>query len=163
TATDLLASDKTEGPRFFEVWNTEPGMNNLGGGGKPSTEQIWDAVLSSGRMMYGTAVDDSHHFYEFIASRETGAALSNPGKAWIMVRASELSVKALLEAMNRGDFYASTGVTFESYEVTTKAIRIGLSDQTHDLGWSLPGANPELYRTEFIGKGGQVLKIDESL
>jgi hypothetical protein len=163
TAADLLASDKTEGPRFFEVWNTEPGMNNLGGGGKPSTEQIWDAVLSSGRVLYGVAVDDCHHFYEFISSREAGAPLSNPGKAWIMVRASELSVRALLDAMNRGDFYASTGVTFESYEVTANGVRIGLSDQTHDLGWSLPGANPELYRTEFIGKGGQVLKVDETL
>ena len=52
---------------------------------------------------------------------------------------------------------------FESYEVTARRIRIDLSDQTHDLGWSLPGANPELYRTEFIGKGGRVLKVDESL
>jgi hypothetical protein len=163
TATDLLASDKTQGPRFFEVWNTEPGMNNLGGGGKPSTEQIWDAVLSSGRLLYGTAVDDCHHFYEFVSSREAGAPLSNPGKAWIMVRASDLSVKAILDAMNRGDFYASTGVTLETYEVTANDIRIDLSNQTHDLGWSMPGANPALYRTEFIGHGGQVLKTDESL
>jgi len=163
TAADLLASDKVAGPRFFEVWNTEPGMNNLGGGGKPSTEQIWDDVLSAGRVMYGTAVDDSHHFYEFSSSRQMGERLSNPGKAWIMVRASELSVRAVLEAMNRGDFYASTGVVLESYEASTTGIRIGLSDQTHDLGWSLPGANPQLYRTEFIGKDGKVLKHDESL
>jgi hypothetical protein len=27
----------------------------------------------------------------------------------------------------------------------------------------LPGANPELYRTEFIGQNGKVLKTDESL
>jgi hypothetical protein len=163
TAADLLASDKTAGPRFFEVWNTEPGMNNLGGGGKPSTEQIWDAVLSTGRVMYGTAVDDSHHFYEFVASRETRAPLSNPGRAWIMVRAPELSVPALIAAMNRGDFYATTGVAIESYDVTTTGIRIRLNDSTHDLGWSLPGANPQLYRTEFIGKDGKAVKVDESL
>jgi len=163
TAADLLASDKTAEPRFFEVWNTEPGMNNLGGGGKPSTEQIWDAVLSTGRVMFGTAVDDSHHFYEFVASRETRTPLSNPGRAWIMVRAQELSVPALIAAMNRGDFYASTGVTIESYDVTTTGIRIRLNDSTHDLGWSLPGANPQLYRTEFIGKDGKVVKVDESV
>jgi hypothetical protein len=163
TAKDLLASDQTSGPRFFEVWNTEPGMNNLGGGGKPSTEQIWDEVLSTGRVMYATAVDDSHHFYEFISSRGAGSPLSNPGKAWIEVRAGELSVRAILEAMNRGDFYASTGVVLEFYEVTSSAIRIGLSDRTLDLGWSLPGANPQLYRTDFIGKGGEVLRHDETL
>ncbi len=160
---DLLASDKVPTPRFFEVWNAEPGMNNLGGGGKPSTEQIWDAVLSTGRILYATAVDDCHHFYEFISSRTAGSPLANPGRAWIMVRARELSTQALLEAMNRGDFYATTGVILETYEVTAASVRIGLSDRTHDLGWSLPGANPELYRTEFIGKGGQLLKLDESL
>ncbi len=163
TPADLLASDQTPGPRFFEVWNPEPGMNNLGGGGKPSTEQIWDAVLSTGRVLYATAVDDCHHFYEFISSRAAGSALANPGRAWIMVRAGELSVRAILGAMNRGDFYATTGVILEAYEVSPAGIRIGLSDRTHDLGWSLPGANPELYRTEFFGKDGQRLKVDESL
>jgi hypothetical protein len=163
TAADLLASDQTPGPRFFEVWNTEPGMNNLGGGGKPSTEQIWDQVLSAGRVMYAAAVDDSHHFYDFISSRQTGSPLSNPGRAWIMVRARELSVPALLAAMNIGDFYATTGVVIESYEASSSSIRIGLSDRTRDLGWSAPGANPQLYRTDFIGKGGIVLKHDETL
>jgi len=163
TAADLLASDKRSEPRFFEVWNTEPGMNNLGGGGKPSTEQIWDEVLSAGRVMYAVAVDDSHHFYEFVSSRQTGSPLSNPGRAWIQVRARELSVPSLLEAMNRGDFYASTGVVLSSYAATSVAIRIGLSDESRDLGWTLPGANPQLYRTEFIGKGGDVLRRDESL
>ncbi|HZR18527.1 MAG TPA: hypothetical protein VFE51_14640 [Verrucomicrobiae bacterium] len=163
TAADLLASDNISGPRFFEVWNTEPGMNNLGGGGRPSTEQIWDEVLSAGRVMYATAVDDSHHFYDFISSRESGSLVSNPGKAWIMVRARELSVRALLEAMNRGDFYATTGVVLESYETSPSMIRIGLSDRTRDLGWSIAGANPQLYRTDFIGKSGEVLKHDETL
>ena len=163
TAADLLASDRTASPRFFEVWNSEPGMNNAGGGGRPSTEQLWDSVLSAGRVLYATAVDDSHHFYEFAPARETGRPLSNPGKAYIVVRALELSTKALIEAMNRGDYYATTGVALESYEVSPKGIRIGLGNQPRDLGWSLPGANPQLYRTEFIGKGGQVLKTDESL
>ncbi len=113
--------------------------------------------------MYGTSVDDSHHFYQFIASREIRSPLSNPGKAWIMVRAPELTVKALIEAMNRGDFYATTGVMLASYEVSPTSIRIGLDGRTHDLGWSLPDANPQLYRTEFIGKNGEVLKVDETL
>src|SRR5262249_23103263 len=141
----------------------EPGMNNLGGGGKPSTEQIWDAVLSAGRVMYGTAVDDCHHFYDFISSRETREPLSNPGRAWIMVYAEDLSTKAIIDSMNKGDFYATTGVVLESYQVTSKGIRIALSDKTRDLGWSLPGANPQLYRTEFIGRDGKTLKTDESL
>lgn len=79
-----------------------------------------------------------------------------------MVRASELSTRAILDAMQRGDFYATTGVILDSYEAGPKAIRIRLSQGTLDLGWSLPNANPQLYRTEFIGKDGKVLKVDES-
>jgi hypothetical protein len=80
-----------------------------------------------------------------------------------MVHAPELSVPALIAAMNRGDFYATTGVVIESYDVTAGGIRIHLNDRTHDLGWSPPGTNPQLYRTEFIGKDSKVLKVDESL
>src|SRR4051794_15819916 len=65
--------------------------------------------------------------------------------------------------MNKDDFYASTGVVLDSYEVSASGIRIGLNDRTHHLGWSSPGANPQLYRTEFIGKDGKLLKSDESL
>jgi hypothetical protein len=65
--------------------------------------------------------------------------------------------------MNAGEFYATTGVTLLSYEASSTTIRIQLSDRPQDLGWTAPGANPQLYRTEFIGKGGKVLKLDESL
>jgi hypothetical protein len=54
-------------------------------------------------------------------------------------------------------------VVLTSYEAGNDGIKIGLSDHTRDLGWSAPGANPQLYRTEFIGKGGKLLKTDESL
>lgn len=162
TAQDLVASDKVATPRFFELWNAEPGTNSSGGGGRPSTEAIWDAALSTGRLVYGVAADDAHHYFEFTA-REASKPLANPGRAWIVVRADELSSRAILEAMGRGDFYASNGVALASYEVSATGIRIGLSDATRDLGWSKPGANPQLYRTEFIGKGGKVLATDESL
>lgn len=163
SAADLAGTDRTSGPRFFEVWNAEPGMNNSGGGGRPSTEQLWDAALSTGRLVYATAVDDAHHFTDFIEAKESGLPLANPGRAWVMVRAPELTAKALLDAMGRGDFYATTGVVLEAYEVTASEVRLGLADKARDLGWSAPGANPQLFRTDFIGEGGQVLKTDESL
>jgi hypothetical protein len=156
TAGDILALEES-GPLFFEVMNGEPGTNNLGGGGRPSTEEIWDQVLSAGRLLYGLGADDSHHFYV------CGRQYATPGRAWIVVRASRLAQEDLLAAMRRGDFYATTGVELLSYEADATGIRIGLDDRTLDLGWSQPGSNPQLYRTEFIGKGGGVLKRDESL
>jgi hypothetical protein len=155
---DLLATDASAGPLLFEVWNPEPGVNNLGGGGWPSTEQIWDQVLSTSRVVYGVAADDAHHFYgEFDRDR------ANPGRAWIFVHAAELSAESLLGAIARGDFYSSTGVELESYEQDGEGIRLSLSDASRDLGWSQPGSNPTRYRTSFIGRGGEVLKVDTSL
>jgi hypothetical protein len=155
TAEDILALAE-EGPLFFEVINGEPGMNNLGGGGRPSTEQIWDRVLSAGRLLYGFGADDSHHFSSW------GQQYANPGRAWVLVRAAALTQEELLAAMRRGDFYATTGVELLGYEVDERGIRIALDERPRDLGWTVPGSNPQRYRTEFIGQDGSVLKVDES-
>jgi hypothetical protein len=162
-APDLVNSDRTSEPRFFEVWNAEPGMNNLGGGDKPSTEKIWDQALSTGRVVYGLAVDDSHHFSTMLKSTRPDEPLSSPGQAWIMVRSCELTWPSIREAMLRGDFYATTGLKLQDYQADPTGVRISLNDRTRDLGWSVKGSNPELYTTTFIGRDGQVLKVDTSL
>lgn len=136
--------------QHFELWNGHPGVHNLGGGGRPSTEEIWDAVLSTGRVLYGMATDDSHHF-----KPECAPQVVCPGRAWIVVRASELTREALLTALERGDFYASTGAELKSYAVDASGIRIELPEGDR--------RNPTRYRTYFIGKDGAVLKQDDSL
>jgi len=147
TAADLTAATEA---KHFELFNGHSGVNNFGGGGTPSTEEMWDEVLSTGRVLYGLGTDDAHHFKgEFRDDRQ------NPGRAWVMVRAPELSTAALLAALERGDFYASTGVALKSYEVTAREIRIELPEDA--------GRNALRYRTFFIGKNGELLKRDESL
>jgi hypothetical protein len=49
--------------------------------------------------------------------------------------------------MERGDFYASTGVELEDYQVDTKRMSI-----------SIKPARSSKYRVLFIGKNGQLLK-----
>lgn len=136
--------------QHFELWNGHPAVHNRGGGGKPSTEEIWDAVLSTGRVLYGMATDDSHHF-----KSECAPQVVCPGRAWIVVRASELTREALLAALGAGDFYASTGAELKSYAVDASGIRIELPEGDR--------RNPTRYRTYFIGKDGAVLKQDDSL
>ena len=44
-------------------------------------------------------------------SRQPGNPdVAGPGRGWVVVRAPRLEARALLEALERGDFYASTGV-----------------------------------------------------
>ncbi len=127
---------------LFEIYSGHPIINNFGGGGKPGVEQIWDEVLSSGKVMYGVAVDDMHELKE---PWEPKAA--KPGQAWVMVRAKELTVEAILESLEKGNFYSSTGIELLDYEANKKHIKITYKEEEY---WK--------YSVQFIGKGGMVLK-----
>ena len=140
----------TREPQLLELWNGHPLVNNRGGGGSPSTEEIWDAVLTARRRIFAVASDDAHQF-----QGEFGRERLNPGRGWVMVRAPELTAPAIQAALERGDFYSSTGVELKSYAADATGIRLELPEGAR--------GSPTRYRTYFIGKGGDVLKRDESL
>lgn len=120
---------------LFEVYNGHPGTNNEWG-----LEEMWDSALSAGREIYGIAVDDAHEFKRF------GPGRSNPGGGWVEVLASELSQEAILEALGRGDFYASTGVKLEQLRRDRVQLRIKVAQRSD-----------RQYRTVFFGKEGRIL------
>ncbi len=125
--------------RFFEVYNGHPLVNVLGDSLRPGNERLWDIVLtrrltSGGAMLYGVATDDAHDYHQF-APRER-----NPGRGWIMVRAPALEANALMRAMERGDFYASTGVTLSSLRRTARHLTLEIRNE--------PGVR---YTIQFIG------------
>ncbi len=128
--------------RLFEVYNGHPTVNNLGGGGWPGLEAMWDDILSSGRVIYGIAVDDAHVF-----KNPADKTKPTPGHGWIMVRAERLGVDEILRAIENGDFYASTGVTLRDYQVSDREIRITIQEE-----------HESKYTVHFIGKDGKLLK-----
>src|SRR5688572_23262183 len=65
---------------LFELWYAHPAVNNLGDATRPSTEQMWDELLTDGMVIYGVSSDDTHHL------KVTAADQSNPGRGWVMVR-----------------------------------------------------------------------------
>ena len=79
--------------RLLEVFNGHPGVNLLGAPGKYSYEEIWDGVLSAGKIMFGVATDNSHHYSDY------GPTRSNPGRGWVVVHAEELSQEAIVEGL----------------------------------------------------------------
>lgn len=127
--------------KLFEIFNGHPMVNSQGGGGIPGLEEAWDAILSSGVVLYGIAVDDAHYFKQ---PWDPGAP--KPGQGWVVVRAPALTPSAILEAMERGEFYASTGVELSDYQVSDSTITISIKED----GWSK-------YRVQFIGRGGRIL------
>lgn len=152
SADDLYSMKRL---RHFEIYNGHQKVHVSGGGGKPSLEELWDDLLSRGRIYYGVAVDDAHYF------RDWGRHLSNPGRGWIVVRAAELSRKAIVEAMREGDFYASTGVDLEDISTENKTLRLSIKREEFEN--PRKGQNADRYHTYFIGQGGKILKVDESM
>lgn len=125
--------------RFFEVYNGHLNARNYGDSLHSGTEQKWDEVntfnlLNGKPLMYGLAVDDAHNYHN------TGLHQSNPGGGWIQVRSSELSPDSLMAAMQRGNFYASTGVRLSDiqFDGNTLSIKIEQEGGVH-------------YTTQFIG------------
>ncbi|MDE0123999.1 MAG: CehA/McbA family metallohydrolase [Bryobacterales bacterium] len=120
---------------LFEVYNSHPDTNNEWG-----LEEMWDSALTAGRKLYGIAVDDAHEFKQF------GPGRSNPGGGWVEVLAPELSEQAILAAVGRGEFYASTGVKLEAMRRGAGQLRVKIKQESD-----------RQYRTVFVGKAGRVL------
>ena len=127
--------------RLFEVFNGHPTVNNLGGGGVPGLEETWDRILSSGRLLYGIAVDDAHTF-----KRPEDKTAPRPGTGWVYVRVARLEPRAIVEALERGDFYSSTGVELQAISVSSSSMSIAVREERSSK-----------YRIQFIGRQGRVL------
>ena len=137
TAEDLA---KVRGENFFEVYNGHPGVNNQGDETHASTDRVWDIILARRLteldlpIMYGIATDDGHSYHQ-IPSRK-----SNPGRGWVMVLAAELTPASLIENMEKGRFYASSGVTLNRVVSDEKGLSVDIAGE------------PDVeYTIEFIG------------
>jgi hypothetical protein len=75
----------------------------------------WDEILQTGRECHGIASDDSHY----------------PGQdsrlAWTMIRAPERSREAVLEALRRGCFYATTGPEIRDVRIEDDGVEVRCS------------------------------------
>ena len=127
------------GATLLEIYNGHPTSNVHGAPGKASYEQIWDGVLSAGRVIFGVATDDSHHYKDFHPAR------SNPGRGWLVVQAESLEVEAILDGLASGRFYSSTGVELADLEQSPETISLSVRTEKNFI-----------YTTAFIGRGGKV-------
>jgi hypothetical protein len=144
-----------QGPYLFEVWNAYPTSNNLGGidsagNISPSAEGLWDQLLSRGKIVWGVASDDTHEYH-----KPDDPMAPTPGKGWVVVRAASLAPDAIADALLRGKFYASTGVTLGSYDVNQTGITLTVVRPTD---WSPNLPQTTRYTFRFIGQNGRVLK-----
>jgi hypothetical protein len=140
TAEDMMRVQSGDAPQFFEVYNWHPGVRNYGDEHHVGTERMWDIVLTKRLaeldlpIMYGLATDDAHNYHKW------GPKSANPGRGWVMVRARRLTPESVVKALERGDFYASTGVALRDIRFDGKTIEIAIESEK--------GVS---YTTQFIG------------
>ncbi|MAG17841.1 MAG: phosphoesterase [Phycisphaerae bacterium] len=80
--------------------------------GSPYATNKWDMLLASGRRLWGFAHDDSH------------AAQGDTGLGWNTVYVTDNSAAGVVDALQHGRFYPSTGVMINSIQVDGTRIRI---------------------------------------
>ncbi|MBI2302887.1 MAG: CehA/McbA family metallohydrolase [Armatimonadetes bacterium] len=89
----------------------------------------WDMLLAKGRRVWGFADDDFH-------------APGHGPRGWNMVRANARTPDAIVEALQAGRFYASTGVTIEAVELVGNVLTI---------------TAPDAEEIRFVGRWGAVV------
>jgi hypothetical protein len=103
-----------------EAWDSE----NDGDAEHPSAEALCDRVLGRGGRLFATATNDAHHYADAAKLRARGERPFDGDHGFIVVRASNRDEATIRGAIERGDFYASTGVVLERYDVTSQAMRL---------------------------------------
>ncbi|MCB1105523.1 MAG: CehA/McbA family metallohydrolase [Cephaloticoccus sp.] len=147
--------DQWQGYVGMEIYNGTIGRLD----GSPYATDKWDRLLVQGRRVWGFANDDSHL---------PGADI---GLGWNMVGTADRSVSGILDALRRGCFYGSTGVTITSISVNGNRIRVETAGADRIIAYQQVGrefanvegaslevevpANARYVRFECLGRGGR--------
>ncbi|MCL1921395.1 MAG: hypothetical protein FWG50_10025 [Kiritimatiellaeota bacterium] len=113
--------------RFYELCND--GNRHKAHADWYSLEGFWDIAnafrISSGHPpVFGTATDDTHNYRN---PRGVDAF-----RGWVCVRAPRLDCAAIVQAMNRGDFYSSTGIVLKDVRFDAKARALSVEVEPKD-------------------------------
>lgn len=104
---------KLNGERFFELYNGHPMVNNEGDDTHIDLETMWDLINISyysdkKPLLLGIATDDSHNYHV------KSTINSNTGRGWVMVNSQKTETVSLINAMEAGEFYSSSGVLLKT-------------------------------------------------
>jgi hypothetical protein len=146
TVADMIA---LQGEQFFELFNGHHMVYNLGDSTHMDTETMWDQIniayaLNQRPLLYGLATDDSHNYHRH------GAEWSNSGRGWVWVKSESLNPENLIASLERGDFYASTGVTLESLEVRDNTLRISVLEDNNSYTIQFVGCTAQDNNTRVL-------------
>ncbi|OGJ89545.1 MAG: hypothetical protein A2487_14520 [Candidatus Raymondbacteria bacterium RifOxyC12_full_50_8] len=83
--------------------------------GSAEALDVWDAVLSAGKRIWGMGNDDCHFTHDV-------------GICWNTILTDDPSPRGILHALKRGSFYVSTGIEINNITMKNKAIVVTCRD-----------------------------------
>ncbi len=98
-----------------EIYNHSCHITTLRGFGTA----VADFLLQENKRVVLTATDDSHF------------EISDAGGGWVMVAAENFSEKSILKSLKNGQFYSSTGVEIEKFQINNGIVEIECSPANH--------------------------------
>ena len=157
---------KLNGERFFEVYNGHPSVNNEGNEYHLDTESMWDLINihyynNEKPLLFGIATDDSHNYHQ------QSTSLSNTGRGWVMVNTKSLETNSVINQMEAGNFYSSSGVYLKSLVSDNKAISIEVDSEPnieygiHFIGYKKGDDNTKLLKSVDGTKAKYVFEKDD--
>ena len=121
---------RVEGENFFEVFNGHPSVRDSGDKTHASTERMWD-IINTMRLsefdlpvLYGLATDDGHNYH-----RKTPGQGSQPGRGWVNVLTDSLTPDKLVDALEAGRFYSSSGVVLNKIEAGATGLTVEIAPE----------------------------------
>ncbi len=132
TSEDVLAMEHVQA---LEVFNSVEQFGSTGADRGDSTE-LWDELLQRGKHIFAVAGDDTHQ------------RLSIACRGWTMVRAKEKTPEAILDALYRGDFYASCGPEIYDYGIEDGEVYIRCSPCRSIHFDAAPGYGSSFFRED---------------
>lgn len=107
--------DYTDYSGLKGVWGVEVHNTGCNLAGYPEDDQAFNDLLMQGEKVFPLATDDSH---------STGDCFGG----WIMVKAPALEYDAVMQALEKGDFYASTGPEIKELTIEDGVVHLECSN-----------------------------------
>lgn len=97
------------------LWGVEVHNTGCNRAGYSENDQAFNDLLMEGEQVYPLATDDSHGTYDCFGG-------------WVMVKAKELEYNTVMQALEKGDFYASTGPAIHELTMENGIVHIECSN-----------------------------------
>lgn len=89
--------------------------------------KFWDTLLRKGKKMWGLATDDNHNGYTHIQGWPFNLLQTDSFGGYIVVKAKKFTAPDIMQAIENGSFYASTGPEIYDFYIEDGEIAVECS------------------------------------